>query len=114
MQYKTLIPLLLFLFVLNSCNKKEGNISFETIHKSEKDFDCVTADCPEISIQQLVALGSSKEMKSVAEAINRNISEHIIYSISSYDDEESPESIEDASKRFISRYKEDNLSFLIW
>ncbi len=111
MQNKTLIPLLLFLFVLSSCTKKEGKISFETIHKSEKDFDCETTDCPEISIQQLVAFSSSKEMETVVETINRNISDHIIYSISSYDDEESPESVEDAAKLFISRYKEDKREF---
>lgn len=110
MKYKIIFSLLLSLFVLISCNK-DLELSYETTHKSEKDFGCET-DCPDISIQQLEALGHSDEMNPIATNINKSINEHIIYSISSYEDStEEAKSVEEAVKQFISGYHEDKMEF---
>ena len=110
MQYKNLIPLLLFLSILVSCTKDNTEIFFESIHKSENDFGC-TSGCPEINIQQLEAISPTDKMVPIAENINRTINEHIIYSLSSYEDEDTSESIGEAVKGFIARYKEDKREF---
>lgn len=110
MQYKIAFSLFLSLFVLISCNK-DHDLSFDISQKSAKDFGCET-DCPDISIQQLEALGHSEEMKPIADNINKNLSEHIIYSLSTYEDStEEIESVEEAVKQFISDYHEDKMEF---
>lgn len=110
MSYKITLSLILSLFILVSCNKDQG-LTYETTQKSAKDFDCKT-DCPEISIQQMEAIGHSKKMNAIADNINKNISDHVIYSISSYEDSPGEiKSVEQAVKRFISGYHEDKMEF---
>lgn len=110
MQYKTTLSLILSLFVLISCNK-ESELSYKVTHKSAKDFDC-QADCPDISIQQLEVIGHSDKMAPIAANINQSINEHIIYSISSYEDRtEDSKSVEKAIKSFISDYHNDKIEF---
>src|SRR5699024_12187222 len=58
-------------------------------------------------IQQLEAISPTDKMVPIAENINRTINEHIIYSLSSYEDEDTSESIGEAVKGFIARHKED-------
>lgn len=111
MQHKTVFSLLLLLIIMVSCAKKEANLSFKATHYTEHDFGC-DSECPEIDIQQLVAKSSSKEERWIAENINNQIVEHIIYSLSSYDDSTREiKTVEEAAQRFIIRYKEDKFEF---
>lgn len=86
-------------------------MNFESTNKTEKDFGC-EMDCPEINIQQLVAKSATAEGNRVAKIINNQVSEHIIYSLSSYSDSIiNIATVEDAAKHFILAYQKDKLAY---
>lgn len=110
MQYKIAFSLILSLFVLISCNKDQ-ELSYKTTQKTTKDFGCDT-DCPDISIQQLEVFSDSEKMEPIAANINKSLREHIVYSISSYEDSpEKIESVDEAVNQFIASYHEDKIAF---